>query len=147
MFIKRILVFFLIVYTQLWTIFAVSNNDLLNQIMQPAHNNQTVLDQEANDVFDDSASLNLTPWEDIIQKNESILVKTTRFMVRIAILFGVPMIIWSGIKIAMSLGDEGKLKENLIEILYVWAGIVIALLAVMIIYIIASATRGSLWVI
>lgn len=147
MIITRIIVLIIIAYTQFWVLFAVANKDFLREVTQEARNNETILDQEANDVFDDSTSLNLTPWEDIIQKNESILVKTTRFMVRIAILFGVPMLIWSGIKISMSLGDEGQLKQNLIEILYVWVGIVIALLAVMIIYIIASATRGSLWVI
>lgn len=146
MIITRIIVLIIIAYTQFWVLFAVSNKDFLREITQDARNNQTILDQEANDVFDDSISLVLDP-KNPIQKNESILVKTTRFMVRIAILFGVPMLIWSGIKISMSLGDEGQLKQNLIEILYVWAGIVIALLAVMIIYIIASATRGSLWAI
>ncbi len=146
MIITRIIVLIIIAYTQFWVLFAVSNKYFLREITQDARNNQTILDQEANDVFDDSISLVLDP-KNPIQKNESILVKTTRFMVRIAILFGVPMLIWSGIKISMSLGDEGQLKQNLIEILYVWAGIVIALLAVMIIYIIASATRGSLWAI
>jgi amino acid transporter len=65
-------------------------------------------------------------------------------MLKLAILAAIPMILYAGIKIVLSLGDEGKLKSALVEIGHIAIGILLALLAVMIIYIITSLTRGTL---
>ena len=65
----------------------------------------------------------------------------TRFMLKLAIIAAVPMVLYSGIMIALSLGDEGKLKKILIELGHIAVGILLALLAVMIIYLITSLTR------
>lgn len=136
-------------------VFAVSNQDLLRTITEPARQESVIVDKEAKNLFDDHWWLDIDPWEILDGKKDwddgldawvkdSIFVKVTRFILKLAILAAIPMILYSGIKIILSLGDEGKLKKTLIELWHIAIGILLALLAVMIIYVITSLTRGTL---
>jgi Type IV secretion system pilin len=135
----------------LWSsVFAVYKNDLLNKVTQDTRTYETIIDKEASDVFNDALWMKYDPktWLEV-EKFDSLIVKVTRFMLKLAVILAVPMIIYSGIKIVLSLWDEGKMKKALIEIVHVVVGVILALLAVMIIYIITSLTRGtnSAWLI
>lgn len=141
-------------------IFAVSNQDLLREVTKDARNESVIVDKEAKDIFDDHWWLDLNLWELIdwtgtgddgvydgdngidAGTKDSLFVKVTRFMVKIAIIAAIPMILYSGIKIVFSMGDEGAMKKTLIEIGHIAIGILLALLAVMIIYVVTSLTRG-----
>ncbi len=142
------------VYLSFGQIFAVSNQDLLREVTKDARQESVIVDKEAKDIFDDHWWLDLDLWEIIDQNDgksgvdawvkDSLFVKVTRFMVKIAIIAAIPMILYSGIKIILSMGDEGAMKKALIEIGHIAIGILLALLAVMVIYVITSLTRGTL---
>ncbi len=150
---KHILIFlqaFFFLFSFLWSMtYAVSNQDLLRDVTAWAREEGVIVDKEAKDVVNDSWWFNLdltkTPEEMLAFENrDSIFVKATRFLLRISILAAIPMVLYSGIKIILSLWDEGKLKQTLIELWHVAIWILLALLAVMIIYVVTSLTRGTL---
>jgi amino acid transporter len=150
---KNILLCFTSCILSFGQIFAVSNQDLLREVTKDARQESVIVDKEAKDIFDDhwGIDLNIGDWFDGNPENDvdmwrkdSLFVKVTRFMLKLAILAAIPMILYAGIKIVLSLGDEGKLKSALVEIGHIAIGILLALLAVMIIYIITSLTRGTL---
>ncbi len=93
-------------------------------------------DVEADDLFKNA-------WNSA--GGESILTRTARFMLRLAVILAIPLLIYSGIKIMLALGDSGKLNTALKEAGMVALGVLIALLSVAIIYLITSLTRSSLW--
>lgn len=66
-------------------------------------------------------------------------------MLRLAVVLAIPLLLYSGIKIMLALGDAGKLNTAIKEAWLVAAWVLIALLSVAIIYLITSLTRSSLW--
>ena len=114
------------------------------------------INAEADDLFDTQIDLggtiqNLTDEDsewwlaENVALSDSIFVRATRFLIRLTVVLGVPMLIFVWIKIALAFGDEGKLKEALKLAWYVAAWILLALLSVMIVYLATSLTRSSLW--
>lgn len=95
-------------------------------------------DVEADDLFKNAGN---SAWA------ESVITRTGRFMLRLAVILGIPLLMYVGIKIMLALGDSGKLNTALKEGGMVAAWLLLALLSVAIIYLITSLTRSSLWVI
>ena len=135
-----------------------SAGDRLTDAYDQSHNTMAEpysVNAEADDLFDTqidlwgtiSNAIDGDPDTSGIALSDSIFVRATRFLIRLTIVIGVPMLIFVWIKIALALGDEWKLKEALKLAGYVWAGILLALLSVMIIYLASSLTRSSLWLI
>jgi hypothetical protein len=135
-----------------------ANNDWLKDAFTKSHRpgdgEPYSINAEAKDLFDTQLDLIGTVGEiidsgdgiskDDIVTADSIFVRLTRFMMLAVVVLSVPMVIFSAIKIMLSMGDRAKLMDALKQIAWVAAGIIIALMSVMIIYLVTSLTRSSL---
>ncbi len=106
----------------------------------PASNNPYTSDIEADDMFNSNATIG-TDW---IWVSDSVLVRLARFLMRIWVMLWIPLLIFGWIKVALSLGDQWKLKEALKLIWYLVAWLLLMLFSVAIVYLITSLTRSSL---
>ncbi|USN55960.1 MAG: hypothetical protein H6765_05380 [Candidatus Peribacteria bacterium] len=75
---------------------------------------------------------------------DSVMVRLARFLLRLIVLIGITMVIYAGIRIALALGDKGKLTSALKLLGQVVLGILLALSSVMIIYLVTALMRSSL---
>ncbi len=121
------------------SVFSFQPRDWLTDAYDDSHNPGTsdpyASDVEADDLFKNS-------WSSA--GGESIITRTARFMLRLAVILWIPLLLYVGIKIMLALGDSGKLNTALKEGWMVAAGLLIALLSVAIIFLITSLTRSSL---
>lgn len=125
-------------------------NDLIDQYQQ-----WESLWQEIDEAIQEYLNSSQWPWAKLalmtaidgapIDLNDSVFVRATRFMMKVAVVLAVPMIIFAALKMVFSLWSEEKLKEAVKQIALVAGWVLLALLSVMIIYVITSLTRSSLW--
>ncbi len=98
---------------------------------------------DADDMFDSKIDI----WWSLDGELDiawSVFVRATRFMMQAAVLLAVPMLIFTGLKLAFSMGDETKMKEALKQIWRVAAGVVLALMSVMIIFLVSALMQSSI---
>ena len=133
------------------SVFAVKN-DWLKDAYRESHTAQAQpysVDAEVKDLFDTNIDAvgtigNIIDGEENpIELNDSIFVRFTRFLTRVAVVLAIPMLLYSSFRVITSMGDDGKLKAALVDVGKVAAGLLIALLSVMIIYFVTSLTRSS----
>lgn len=132
--------------TVLAVAFAVNEKDRLNQAYDRSHKaaaNPYSSDIEADDLFDTSLGLEIGAWW-WLKQQDSVMVRITRFTMRLAIVLAIPVLLYAAIKIMLSLWDDGKLQESLKQVAYVVAGMLLVLFSVMIIFLVTSLTRSSL---
>ena len=128
------------------TVFSANLNDRLKDVYTPSHDsdqNPYASDVEADDLFNTNASITIGQWGGL-GTSDSVLVRATRFMMRLWIVLAVPILIYCAIRIMLALWDEWKLQEALKHVWTVLWGVLLILLSVMIIYLITSLTRSSL---
>jgi hypothetical protein len=94
--------------------------------------------------WDKLALMTAIDWAPI-DLNDSLFVRTTRFMMKAAVVLSIPMIIFAALKMVFSLWSEEKLKDAVKQVGLVAGWILLVLFSVMIIYLITSLTRSSLW--
>lgn len=123
-------------YTQAQT------RDLLDKVYDIPMDYGYASEADAEDMLDTKISI---WWSSKLK--ESVIVKTSRFMLRVSVVFAIAMVLYSGIKIALSVWDEWKFKEALKHLLFVLLWVFLALMSVAIVYIIISITRTNLDVI
>jgi hypothetical protein len=101
-------------------------------------------DLEADDIFQESNAVNI--WSDgaSLGLNDNVIVRFSRFMMRMAIVIAVAMLIYTGIKVWLALGDDGKLQEALKDAWIVLVGVFLVLASVAIVYLVSSLMRWSL---
>lgn len=132
----------LIGWTLSTSVFAT--NDRLKDAYKDSHQDAWSADAEASDLFDTTIGLDIDKKGASFGQRDAIFVRFTRFLLRLAVILGVPMIIFAALKLIWSRGDEWKMKDALKQIGYVAIGILLALASVMIIFLISSLTRSSL---
>lgn len=97
-------------------------------------------DLEADDVFQESNAIG--KWWLKLQDN--VVVRFSRFLMRMAIVIAVSMLIYTGIKIWLALGDSGKLNAALKDAGIVLGWVFLVLASVAIVYLVSSLMRWSL---
>lgn len=135
---------FLTIGTVLW-----APEDWLNKSYKYSHKPPTsdkpyTSDIEADDMFNTNGAIWIGPWWVSVWASDSVLVRLARFLMRIGVMLGVPIIIFWWIKIALSFGDTWKLKEALKLLWYMIWWLLLILLSVMIVFLLTSLTRSSL---
>jgi len=78
-----------------------------------------------------------------VSNADSIFVRMTRFLMRIAVVLAVPVLLFIWVKLILAFGDEWKMKEALKQVWYVLWWLFLALMSVMLIYLVTSLTRSS----
>lgn len=101
-------------------------------------------DLEADDIFQESNALNIGGPNAGFWLNDNVVVRFSRFLMRMAIVIAVAMLIFTGIKVALALGDSGKMWEALKDAWIVLVGVFLVLASVAIVYLVSSLMRGSL---
>lgn len=101
-------------------------------------------DLEADDIFQESNALNI--WSNWVSVwlNDNVVVRFSRWMMRMALVIAVAMLIFTGIKIGLALWDEGKFQAALKDAWIVLIGVFLVLASVAIVYLVSSLMRGSL---
>lgn len=101
-------------------------------------------DLEADDIFQESNALNIWWPNAWLWLNDNVVVRFSRFLMRMAIVFAVAMLIFTWIKVGLALGDSGKLEAALKDagIVLLWVFLVLA--SVGIVYLVSSLMRWSL---
>ena len=137
------------IFTSISPLVLAANNDWLKDAFTKSHRpgdgEPYSFDAEAKDLFDTQIDLIWSIQEGDIQTADSVFVKLARFMMQVVVVLAIPMVIYTAIKVMMSMGDKAKLMEALKQVWMVAAGVIIALMSVMIIYLVTSLTRSSLW--
>lgn len=130
--------------------FANSTPDLLEQAFSPAIQTNTVVGGDSigttsknvgNFVLQEGRDLDL---KNGFEKRESLIVKVAKFLLRMTIVLAVTMIIYNGIMFMIKYSKGEMPKDVLMNIVYIWAGILLALLSVMIVRL-ASSAGSSFW--
>jgi len=99
-----------------------------------------------NEVLRSSTTIQFWWQWDIIVEREPLLVRITKFLLRITIVLSISMTIYAGIRYMLAWSEEGtkNARQNLIYI--VW-GILLAMMSYGIIILLQSITFSSLaWV-
>lgn len=101
-------------------------------------------DLEADDIFQESNAINI--WSDGVSVwlNDNVVVRFSRFLMRMAIVIAVAMLIFTWIKVGLALGDSGKLQAALKDAWIVLVGVFLVLASVAIVYLVSSLMRWSL---
>lgn len=86
-------------------------------------------------------------WKDVLDSNENIFVRVSKFLLQIAVLAAVSIIIYWWVMYAWSQGDESKTKKAISIILYAVYGLLLALASLLIVNLIQSGVRTTteLW--
>jgi len=128
-----------------WVVYWVDKNDWLGQSYQYSHENPSgdpySSDVEADDLFNTNASYSTSEWAWL---SDSVLVRAARFMMRIAVMLAIPILIFGGIKVALSFGDKWKVMEALKQVWLMLAWLFLILASVILVLFITSITRSSL---
>ena len=115
------------------------SRDLLKKSYEQVFNYDYATDKEATDLFEWGVQIGgWWAWN-----YDSIVVRFGRFMIRLTIVLALPVLMYVGIGIIMAWGDDGKVKTLLKQGGYVLAGILLALLCVMIVYFITAFFRTN----
>lgn len=125
---------------------ATNTNDRLSDAFDRSHKawqNPYSSDVEADDLFNTNLSLTIWSW-DGLWLDDSVIVRLARFLMRFAIVFAIPMILYSAIRIAIAFGDESKFQETLKHLGWVLGGVVLVLSSVALILLISSLWRSTL---
>lgn len=101
-------------------------------------------DLEADDVFQESNALNVWSNGVSVWLNDNVVVRFSRFLMRMAIVIAVGMLIFTWIKVALALWDSGKLQAALKDAWIVLLWVFIVLASVAIVYLVSSLMRWSL---
>ena len=130
--------------------------DALDIVYDEPQGREYASDKDAEDLFDTKIGLDINLWKaldwDKSNNDEifdfwlkwSVIAKTTQFLLRMVVILAVPMLLYTGIKIALAAGDEAKLKESLKQVWMVLLWVFVALLSVVIVFLIISITRSNL---
>lgn len=142
-----------IFFLQFLGISSASSNDLLNEVFNEPQNLEYVSDADADDLFNTRVWVgvdlgrdgNAAWWFLNLWLNGSVIARFAQMLLRLTVILWIPMLMYTGIKIMLSIWDEAKLKESLKHVGMVALGLFIAMMSVAIVYLIISITRSNLW--
>lgn len=73
-------------------------------------------DLEAEDLFDTTNTIDINKGNISLVQKDSVFVRFARFLLRLAVILAIPMIIFAAVKVILSSGDEGKMRDALKQI-------------------------------
>lgn len=123
--------------------------DLLQQAFDPAIQADTVVwrDSIGTDVesvgkyvLNWGSNLTLGKW---LTKRQSLIIEITRFILRMTIVLAVPMLIYNGIQYMIKSSKGEPPKDVIPNIMYILAGILLALSSVIIVRLASSIGMSS----
>ena len=128
---------------------SIDTNDWLWQSYDYSHQNPKwwypySSDVEADDLFNTNASISIGSGWPSAWLSDSVLVRAARFLMRIAVMLGIPILIYWAIKVALSFGDRWKMITALKQIGFMIWGLLLILFSVLLVLFITSITRSSL---
>jgi hypothetical protein len=126
---------------------AVKPQDWLKEAFKQSHqivSEPYSSDLEADDIFQESNALNIWWPNAWLWLNDNVVVRFSRFLMRMSIVIAVAMLIFTGIKVGLALGDSGKIQAALKDAWIVLIGVFLALASVAIVYLVSSLMRWSL---
>lgn len=115
------------------------SRDLLKKSYEKVFDYDYATDKEADDLFEGGVQIGGGGAGNY----DSIVVRFGRFMIRLTVILAIPVLMYVGIGIVLAGGDDGKVKTLLKQWWYVLAGILLALLCVMIVYFITAFFRTN----
>ena len=125
--------------------------DLLEQSFQQARQNEYVpnlgntKNAVGNEIFRGGTDVTVDFSEGIdVSSREPLLVRWTKYLLRLTIVISVTMIIYNGIQFIVAAGDEGKISDGRDKLIDVAIGIVLALSSVGLIYLVQSLTKSTI---
>lgn len=87
---------------------------------------------------------NIKIWKEIkLTKRQSLIIEITRFIIRMTVLLAVPMLIYNGIQYMIKSSKGEHPKDVIPNIMYILAGIFLALSSVIIIRLASSIGMSS----
>lgn len=130
-----------------------NNYDLLQQAFDPAIQTQSVIGWDAigtttesvgNYVLNGGTDVNITKDWINASKRTSLLIQITRFILRMTVVLAVTMIIYNGVQYMIKASKWENPKDILSNIYYIIAGILLALLSIVIVRLTSSVGMSSL---
>lgn len=123
--------------------------DLLQQAFDPAITNNVTIggdsigtDVESVGKYVLNWGSNIKIWKGIT-KRQSLIIEITRFIIRMTVLLAVPMLIYNGIQYMIKSSKGEHPKDIIPNIMYILAGIFLALSSVIIIRLASSIGMSS----
>ena len=123
--------------------------DLLQQAFDPAITNNVTIggdsigtDVESVGKYVLNWGSNIKIWKGIT-KRQSLIIEITRFIIRMTVLLAVPMLIYNGIQYTIKSSKGEHPKDIIPNIMYILAGIFLALSSVIIIRLASSIGMSS----
>lgn len=147
------LMFFVLFVSPLSAQFFWGNSDFLEQVFSPSKSQQQVInlwnDKTAvgREVLNPSMNvdIDLSQNPDIdVSTREPLLVRFTKFLLRLTIVLSVTMIIYTGIRYILAAWEEEWSKNARQNLLYIVLGIFLALMSYGIIILIESVGFSTL---
>lgn len=129
------------------------NSDFLEQVFSPSKSQQQVInlwnDKTAvgREVLNPSMNVDIQLWQDPgidVSTREPLLVRFTKFLLRLTIVLSVTMIIYTGIRYILAAGEEEWAKNARQNLVYIILGILLALMSYGIIILIESVGFSTL---
>ena len=136
-----------------WTSYATKGSnayDLLQQAFDPAIQQNVVVGWDSigtdvesvgNYVLNGGSTLNLKKW---LTKRQSLIIEVTRFILRMSIVLAITMLIYNGIQYMLKTSKGEHPKDIVTNIIYILAGVLLALSSVIIIRLASSIGMSSL---
>ena len=127
-----------------------NTHDLLQQAFDPAIQQNVVVGWDSigtdvesvgNYVLNWGSNFNLKKW---LTKRQSLIIEVTRFILRMSIVLAVTMLIYNGIQYMIKTSKGDHPKEIVTNIIYILAGVLLALSSVIIIRLASSIGMSSL---
>ncbi|MBB1543960.1 hypothetical protein HXK74_00940 [Candidatus Gracilibacteria bacterium] len=124
--------------------------DLLQQAFDPAIQQNVVVGGDSigtdvesvgNYVLNGGSTLNLKKG---LTKRQSLIIEVTRFILRMSIVLAVTMLIYNGIQYMLKTSKGEHPKDIVTNIIYILAGVLLALSSVIIIRLASSIGMSSL---
>ncbi len=139
----------------------VKADDLMEEAFRPAMSNESVIDlgnnknTVGNEIFKEGTTVSFgdgdgeLEWSDAspnITKRPPLLVRISKFLLRITIALSITMVLFHGIKYIVEASKwEKKSAETIKSLVFVAVGILIALLSLTLVNLLSSITLSSLW--
>jgi hypothetical protein len=145
--------FFVLFVSPLSAQFFWGNSDFLEQVFSPSKSQQQVInlwnDKTAvgREVINPSMNVDIELWEDPnidTSTREPLLVRFTKFFLRLTIVLSVTMIIYTGIRYILAAWEEEWVKNARQNLVYIILGILLALMSLGIITLIESVGFSTL---
>jgi len=124
----------------------VQANDLLHKAFEPSVNQQTVVT-----IWNDKKSVgawlfggSITIGTDGIQKQDSLMIRLTRLLLRITLIAGVSMTLWHAVKLVIAFGSDTAIQAVAKSLWLMLLGIVVALMSVVIVSLLRSVGQSTI---